>query len=72
VTLAARFPREASSLESARPLLVYATTGDLATLRTALAAEARVEQEKDRAYWAPFKREMEAFRRAERTGESPP
>jgi hypothetical protein len=40
--------------------------GDWLQLRAALDAEVRVEQEKDRLYWEPLKREMEAFRRAER------
>ena len=31
-------------------------------------AEIRAEQEKDRRYWEPLKREMEEFRRAERQG----
>lgn len=35
-------------------------------LRAALDAEVRAEQEKDRIYWEPLKKEMEAFRRAER------
>ena len=37
-------------------------------LREALDAEVRAEQEIDRKYWEPLKREMEAFRRAEREG----
>jgi hypothetical protein len=37
-------------------------------LREALDAEVRAEQAKDRAYWAPLKAELEAFRRAEREG----
>jgi len=37
-------------------------------LSPALDAEARAEQAKDRAYWAPLKAELEAFRRAERLG----
>ena len=35
-------------------------------LQHQLDAEVRAEQEKDRIYWAPLKREMEEFRRAER------
>jgi hypothetical protein len=46
-------------------LLAHATSGDFAALRSALDAEARVEQDKDRAYWEPLKRELESFRRAE-------
>jgi hypothetical protein len=51
---------------SARPLLSLAITPDLPSLREALDAEVRAEQEKDRIYWEPLKREMEQFRRAER------
>ena len=38
----------------------------LETLRTALDAEVRAEQARDRAYWEPLRRELEAFRHAER------
>jgi hypothetical protein len=47
-------------------LLALAITPDLPRLREALDAEVRAEQEKDRIYWEPLKREMEEFRRAER------
>ncbi len=40
--------------------------GEIPALREALDAEVRAEQEKDRIYWEPLKREMEAFRRSER------
>jgi hypothetical protein len=43
-----------------------AVSGDLPRLREALDAEVRAEQEKDRVYWEPLKREMEEFRRLER------
>jgi len=66
VELAARFPTEAGRLQSARPLLALARSGDLPELRAALDAEVRTEQDKDRRYWEPLKREMESFRRAER------
>jgi hypothetical protein len=65
VELSRRFPVEARTLASARPLLAHAIAGDLAVLRAALDAEARAEQDKDRAYWEPLKRELEAFRLAE-------
>jgi hypothetical protein len=52
--------------QAARPLLTLAITPDLPRLREALDAEVRAEQEKDRIYWEPLKREMEEFRRAER------
>jgi hypothetical protein len=64
--LAARFPGEAAAMVSARPLLSLSITPDLPRLREALDAEVRAEQEKDRIYWEPLKREMEEFRRAER------
>ena len=67
--LAASFPAEVLALQSARPLLALAITGDLDALRTALDAEVRAEQAKDRAYWEPLRREMEQFRREERGGE---
>jgi hypothetical protein len=70
--LLARFPRERRNLASARPLLAQATAGHLAALREALDAEVRAEQEKDRAYWSRLKRELEAFRRAEREGPARP
>ena len=64
--LAARFPAEARALLSTRPLLAHAVTGDLDAMRPLLDAEVRAEQAKDRAYWEPLRREMEAFRREER------
>jgi hypothetical protein len=46
--------------------------GDLAALRPALDAEVRAEQDKDRAYWEPLKRELESFRLAEARERSGP
>ena len=66
VELARRFPAEARALALTRPLLGQAIAGDLAGLRPALDAEVRAEQDKDRAYWEPLRRELEAFRHAER------
>jgi hypothetical protein len=63
--LARRFPAAARALAAARPLLAHAIAGDLAVLRPALDAEARAEQDKDRAYWEPLKRELESLRLAE-------
>ena len=67
--LAASFPAEVRALQPERPLLTHAATGDMDVLRTALDAEVRAEQAKDRAYWEPLRREMEQFRREERGGE---
>jgi hypothetical protein len=66
VDLTSRFAAEADQIKNIRPLLALAMRGDLPALREALDAEVRAEQEKDRIYWEPLKREMEAFRRAER------
>ena len=63
--LVRRFPEESKSLLSARPLLSDAIQGDIEKLRADLDAEVRLEQAKDRAYWAPLRREIEAFRREE-------
>jgi hypothetical protein len=68
VSLARSYPNEARARSSARPLLHLAFSGESEALRRALDAEARAEQAKDRAYWAPLKAELEAFRRAEREG----
>ncbi len=64
--LVQRFRAEKEQLVIRRPLLALAVASDLPRLREALDAEVRAEQDKDRAYWEPLKREMEAFRRAER------
>jgi len=66
--LTTRFPAEAARLRAARPLLSLANAADLPALREALDAEVRAEQEKDRIYWAPLKRELEIFRGEEREG----
>jgi hypothetical protein len=68
ISLVRQFPNEARAHTSRRPLLRFAFSGESEALREALDAEARVEQAKDRAYWAPLKAEFEAFRRAEREG----
>lgn len=64
VQLAARFPAEAAELAVRRPLLEVAAAGDLRQLRAALAEEMAAEQESDRIYWEPLKKELEAWRRA--------
>ena len=66
IDLAQHYPNEARAQSSRRPLLGLASSGESDALRQALDAEARAEQAKDRAYWAPLKAELEAFRRAER------
>jgi hypothetical protein len=66
IDLAARFPAETDALTKSRPLLRLAIVGQMDRLREALDAEVRAEQARDRAYWAPLKAELEAFRRVER------
>jgi len=64
--LTQRFPALAREQSGKRPLLRFALSGETEPLMAALDAEVRAEQAKDRAYWAPLKAELEAFRRAER------
>lgn len=63
--LVRRFVEVATAVRPIRPLLAHASAGDLDALRSALDAEVRAEQAKDRAYWEPLRRELEAFRREE-------
>ncbi len=62
VMLARRFPAESRALSTSRPLLGLAMAGDTTALIPALDAEMRAEQAKDRSYWEPVKRELEAMR----------
>jgi hypothetical protein len=66
VEICARFPEETGQLLKSRPLLSTAIDRNLPRLREELVSEVMQEQEKDRLYWEPLKREMEEFRRAER------
>lgn len=66
VQLAARFPTEAADGSGQRPLLRLALSGDLRQLRTALFEEMDAEQERDRLYWEPLKKELEGWRNAEK------
>ncbi len=68
IELMQRFPSQARAHSERRPLLQLAARRNLESLREALDAEVRAEQAKDRAYWAPLRAELEAFRRAERGG----
>lgn len=67
VDLCARFQKEALALIKHRPLLSVGIQGDVPLLRAEIQTETVRGQEKDRLYWKPLKREMEEFRRAERT-----
>ena len=65
VELAARFPAEVADCSAQRPLLGLAASGDLGRLRTALLEEMAIEQENDRVYWEPLKKELEGWRKRE-------
>jgi len=60
------FPNETEGLLDERPLLRLVIEGKADELRSALDAEMRAVQAKDREYWAPLKAEIEEFRRQER------
>ena len=62
-SLVEKFPSESDSILAERPLLQLAMEKQDDALQTALDAEMRAEQAKDRIYWEPLKREMEEFRR---------
>ena len=66
IGLAHRFPNEARAQSGRRPLLRLDFSGKGEALREALDAEARAEQAKDRAYWAPLRAGFESFRRGAR------
>ena len=68
VDLVRIYPAETRSLTRQRPLLSVAEAGDRDALAAALDAEVRLEMAKDRAYWEPLKRELEAMRLAEARG----
>jgi hypothetical protein len=52
----------ARRIVAARPLLAHAIAGNMAGLERALAAEAAAERQRDRVYWLPLRRELEALR----------
>jgi hypothetical protein len=68
VECAGRFHQDAARIESERPLLAAARSGDLRALERELAAEQEAERERDRAYWQPLRAELERLRQAARSG----
>jgi hypothetical protein len=62
VSLARRFTDECRALTAVRPLLAYALAGQQAVLLEALDVEMRAEQNADRVFWEPVRRELEAMR----------
>jgi hypothetical protein len=63
--------QRSSALASQRPAVAAALTAGVEEVEQALDAEEREERLRDREYWAPLKREIEALRRA-RVGSDPP
>jgi hypothetical protein len=68
--LAARFPDHVANLTGVRLLLAVAMSGDESRLAASLEEERKLEQERDRAYWAPLLKELEEIRRRKRHDES--
>jgi len=60
--LARRHPAACRRLSAKRPLLSSAARGELADLEQALRVEETAERERDREYWLPLRRELEALR----------
>ncbi len=60
--LARRYAPMCRRLDSKRPLLAHAMSGDTAKLEEALLAEESVERARDREYWLPLKAELEKLR----------
>jgi len=63
IDLAERFPEHAERERTRRPLLAHAIARQPDALAEALDAEVRAERERDRQYWAPLRKRIEAFRR---------
>lgn len=66
IDLAQKEPDAAEELIAERPLLASASFGDKSALTFLIQDEEREERERDRLYWEPLKRELEALRRAQR------
>ena len=63
IEVAALWPDETRRQLAARPLLEHALARDEEHLETALTAEEQVERLRDKNYWLPLKKELEAMRR---------
>ncbi len=64
------FSEKANRLAGQRPLLKTAIVKEQKELETALADEEAAERAKDREYWLPLKRELEALRYGRNTGQN--
>ncbi len=60
--VAKRFPRVCRRLVSSRPLLARALSADPAELAKELEKESAAERDKDRRYWLPLHKQLEALR----------
>lgn len=67
IALAASYPAAARSCAKERPLLQEAFGASRSALAKELLAEELAERDRDRCYWEPLKRELEALRRAKRS-----
>jgi hypothetical protein len=61
--VAARWPDETRQQISHRSLLEHALARDEASLESALSAEEQAERLRDKEYWLPLKKELEAMRK---------
>ncbi|HUP19091.1 MAG TPA: hypothetical protein VM778_03960, partial [Gemmatimonadota bacterium] len=63
VECAERFPSAAETAAARRPAVRVALDGDAREVERLLADEQALEMARDRAWWEPLRRELEAFRR---------
>jgi hypothetical protein len=70
IEAARRYQRTCRRLTAARPLLVHALSSDLVELVQELAQEEAAERAKDRRYWSPLHKQLEALRHSRRPNRS--
>ncbi len=70
IEVAKEFPAAAENAQTMRPLVGFASKGDELGLEAALECEEREIRKKDRDYWLPLKKDLEALRR-ERARQGP-
>jgi len=66
------YPEAAASLAQSRPAVTAAMQGGIKNVDACLATEEAEEPERDRIYWVPLKRELEALRRAKHSRSNTP
>jgi hypothetical protein len=62
VELCAKHPALRDRFKLLRPLLAFATEGDIGLVDEELAREEKRERDQDREYWEPLRKELEAMR----------